>query len=78
MTSYRRRIGMQDTGHRKAIGGIGETQRYTDTTGKAVDLDMNYKHAWQLDDGSIVQTNDALFNPMQTFGKTGTELDPER
>lgn len=76
MASFQRRGAMSDAGQSASVRGIWETQRYADTSGNPIELDMHYKHAWELDDGSVVQTDDALFNPMQTFGEAGTELEP--
>ncbi|BET65310.1 hypothetical protein ASA1KI_02280 [Opitutales bacterium ASA1] len=75
MAAYRQRSASQEESQRRALGGLWETQRYADASGGTVDLDMHYRHAWRLDDGSIVQTNDALFSP-STLGETGTRLEP--
>lgn len=44
--------------------------------GGTVELDHTYDHAWQLNDGTYVLTDDASFNPYAVFGQDGQELRP--
>ena len=39
-----------------------------------VELHSGYKHAWRLDDGTYVLTNDHMFNPAKATGQFGEEL----
>ena len=39
-----------------------------------VELDSGYAHAWRLDDGTYVLTNDHMFNPAKTTGQFGEKL----
>ncbi len=72
--SWKRREGMRDAGHAKSVNGIWEVQPWQSASGKTVLLNQNYAHAWQLQNGSIVMTNNANFNPMQSLNQTGQEL----
>ena len=42
--------------------------------GGTVQLDNTYEHAWQLNDGTYVLTNDHMFNPVKSTGQFGEEL----
>lgn len=55
---------------------IRDVQTYDDPKsdlGK-VELDSGYAHAWRLDDGTYVLTNDHMFNPAKTMGQFGEEI----
>lgn len=75
--SWKRREGMKDAGHASAVNGIWEVQNYQTSQG-VVALSQNYSNTWELQNGTLVQTNDANFNPMQTFNEFGTQLAPTR
>ena len=72
--SWQRRQAMQDAGHEKTINGIWEVQPWKTPSGGTVLLNQNYNHAWQLQNGSIVLTNNANFNPVQATNQTGQQL----
>lgn len=72
--SWKKRQGMKDAGHEKDINGIWEVQPWQTSSGDTVLLNQNYDHAWELDNGSIVMTNDANFSPMDAFNQTGQQL----
>ncbi len=72
--SWKKREGMRDAGHAKSINGIWEVQPWKTPSGNTVMLNQNYNHAWQLQNGSIVLTNNANFNPMQTYNQTGQQM----
>lgn len=73
--SWKRRQGMSDAGQAKSVENIWETTRYNTAEGP-VALSQNYNNAWQLNDGSFVLTDDNFFNPDQTFGQSGQQLEP--
>lgn len=73
--SWKRREGMKDAGQAKLVHGIHETRRFHTPNGQ-VTLSQNYNHTWRLKDGTYVQTDDAHFNPVQTFGQFGERLRP--
>lgn len=72
--SWKRREGMQDAGHASSVNGIWEVQPWQTSSGNTVLLNQNYNHAWEMQNGSIVLTNDANFNPMQSLNQTGQEM----
>lgn len=54
---------------------IREVQPYYDPVrGGAVEVDQNYRYLWRLSDGSYFQTNDPNFNPYQSLGMDGQQL----
>lgn len=75
--SWKRREGMNDAGQSAAVNGILEVENFQTSQG-AVALSQNYANTWELGNGVLVQTNDANFNPMQTFNEFGTQLAPTR
>lgn len=69
---YRERSAIQDRGHRETIESIRGVETYNDpVNGGTVQLDNTYSHAWQLDDGSYVLTNDNFFDPNAGYGVGG-------
>lgn len=72
--SWKKREGMRDAGHAKSVNGIWEVQPWKTPSGNTVMLNQNYNHAWQLQNGSIVLTNNANFNPMQAYNQTGQQM----
>lgn len=58
----------------EAIRGV---ETYNDPYhGGTVELDHTYENAWQLNDGSYVLTNDAMFQPFRDLGVDGQKLQP--
>jgi len=58
----------------EAIRGV---ETYNDPYyGGSVQLDSSYNHAWQLNDGTYVLTDDPSFNPYRVFGQDGQQLRP--
>ena len=60
-----------------AIRGI-ENYRDPMATGGQVELSNQYNHAWRLQDGSYVLTDDASFQPLPTLGVSGQPLSATR
>lgn len=75
--SWKRREGMRDAGQAKSVNGIWEVQPWQTNSGGTVLLNQNYNHAWELGNGSIVLTNNANFNPMQSLNQTGQAMRPQ-
>ncbi len=71
--SWQRRNGMNNAGQQRSIDGIREVQPWQTSNG-TVRLSQNYNHAWELQNGNLVLTNNANFNPMQTFNQFGEAL----
>ena len=74
--SWKRREGMNDAGHASSISGVWETQGFQTPDGGQVSLPMHWDHAWQLQDGSIIMTDDQFYNPVQQDGQFGEQLVP--
>jgi hypothetical protein len=61
----------------EAIRGV-ETYNDTDAPGGTVELSHLYDHAWRLNDGSYVLTNDVNFDPWRDLQVEGRRLEPTR
>lgn len=71
---YSDRTASQDRMQRETVEAILGVETYSNTSGDPVQLDHTYKQAWELRDGTYFLTNDPSFNPYQTFGIDGTQL----
>lgn len=62
------------------VNAIREVQNYSSATapGGQVELSNQYNHAWQLQDGSYLLTDDPNFQPQQALGVSGQLLAPVR
>lgn len=58
----------------EVIRGV-ETYNDPDAAGGQAELSNLYDHAWRLNDGSYVLTNDASFDPYRALGQDGKKLD---
>lgn len=66
----------QDRMQREASEAIRGTETYNDPYhGGTVELDNTYEHAWQLNDGTYVLTNDPSFEPYRFTGQDGRRLE---
>lgn len=54
---------------------IRGTETYNDPSGGTVQLDNTYDHAWALDDGSYILSNDSGFDPGKDLGLSGSRLE---
>ncbi len=74
--SYEMRNRIQDRMHRKFSEAIRGVETYDDPmspTGQ-VQLNNQYRHAYRLNDGTYVLTDQESFNPYAVFGQGGTKL----
>ncbi|MCG8274121.1 hypothetical protein MIC97_21805 [Aquamicrobium sp. NLF2-7] len=74
INGYNERMAIQDRTHRETMEAVRGVETYLDTSGQPVQLDYNYRNAWQLADGSYFLTNDAGFDPNRTFNMDGRQL----
>ena len=63
---------------REFIEYLRDVETYSDweAPGGTVALSSFYDQAWKLEDGTYVLTSDPSFNPYQTFGISGQQLNP--
>lgn len=61
----------------KVLRGV-ETYADRDAPGGTVDLSHRYNHAWRMNDGTYVLTNDASFEPYRDLGMEGRRLEVAR
>lgn len=54
---------------------IRGTETYDSPGGGTVQLDNMYEHAWEMNDGSYILTDDASFNPEKDLGLSGSKLE---
>lgn len=72
---FQNRSNMTDRGQRESVEMIHGVETYNDPyNGGTVQLDNSFNHAWQLDDGSFVLTNDEFYQPGQNLGMGGRRL----
>ncbi len=66
----------QDRNHREFGEAIRGQETYDDSNaaGGRVELSNFYDHAWRLNDGTYVLTNDVGFDPWKNLGVEGTRL----
>ena len=76
--SWRKQNEASDRGNREFSEYIRDVETYNDPSGGTVELDSTHEHAWQLDDGTYVTTDDPSFNPYETYGQGGQELEVTR
>lgn len=55
---------------------LRDVETYDDpmSSTRQVELDSSYEHAWRMDDGTYILTNDHSFNPVEVYGQFGEEL----
>jgi hypothetical protein len=74
--SWRRYNESSDRMSRETSEAIRGVETYNDPyNGGTVQLDNSYEHAWQLNDGSYVLTDDPDFRPYSVFGQDGRQLE---
>jgi hypothetical protein len=73
---WEQRNAIQDRMHRESVEAIRGVETYNDPYyGGTVELDSTYEHAWQLNDGSYVLTDDPSFEPYRYTGMDGRRLE---
>jgi hypothetical protein len=76
---YQSRQAIKDRGFEKTIQGIQEVATYSNTGEQTqVVLPDTHKHAWQLNDGTYILTDDVDFKPFRDVGIDGSELEQLR
>jgi hypothetical protein len=79
MQTYRNSTASGDYIQRESSEAIRGVETYNDNyNGGTVELDNNYQYNYQLENGDIVQTNDANYNVYQETGQFGAEMEPEQ
>lgn len=74
MTGYNERMAVNERSNREYMESVRGVETYLNTSGQPVQLDYNYKNAWQLADGSYFLTNDPAFDPHVVFNMDGRQL----
>lgn len=63
MRDWERREAASDANQRSFVQTIREVETWKDASGGAVDLSAGYQHGWSRPDGSVILTNNSLFDP---------------
>lgn len=75
--SFMKQQASSDYLQRETTEMIRGVETYNDPYhGGTVQLDNTYNNAWQLNDGTYVLTDDPSFQPFQSFGMDGVQLQP--
>jgi hypothetical protein len=65
----------QDRTQEKFVRAIRGVELYADpAAGRPVELPNTYDHAWRLQDGTYMMTDNPNFDPNVEFGVNGTRL----
>ncbi|WP_375203107.1 hypothetical protein [Hyphococcus sp.] len=76
METWRNQNASSDRIQRESSEAIRGVETYNDPyNGGTVELDNTYDNAWQLNDGSYVLTDDAMFEPYRDLGMDGQRLE---
>ncbi|MEO1082261.1 MAG: hypothetical protein AAFY29_22070 [Pseudomonadota bacterium] len=71
---WKKRDAMTSAGQSRSVDGIYERQAYSNTSGQTVYMPSAYSRSYQLPNDVYVGTNDTFFNPVQSTGQFGDEL----
>lgn len=63
MRDWERKQISSDASHDRFIQTIREVETWKDTSGGAVELSAGYQHGWSRPDGSVILSNNSLFDP---------------
>ncbi len=73
--SFQNRMAAMDRGSSQFSDMMLERENWRDTDGSRLNAPMGGDNMWRLDDGSYVSTNDHNFNPLESTGQFGTQLE---
>ncbi len=76
MEGWRAGQASQDRNHKANVQSLREVQSFRDPDGKEVELPNHYRHAWKLNDGSFVLTDDVNFDPQRDLRMRGQQMKP--
>lgn len=71
---HQSRMDAMDRGSQSWSDMMLERERWRDTDGGQVVAPMGGENLWRLDDGNYASTNDHNFNPLESTGQFGTQL----
>lgn len=66
-----------DASHRRFIQTIREVETWKDGSGNPVELSAGYSHGWSRPDGSIILTNNSLFDPAVELQQNWARMDKQ-
>ncbi len=67
---------MNDAGHANTVNMIQERRPWQTTTGATIYMPQEYQAVYQLPNQVYAGTNDPFFNPLQSVGEFGEQLQP--
>ena len=77
---WRERQAIMDKGHERFTRAIRGQEQYhdPDASGQRVELPNTYNHAWRLQDGTYLMTDNPSFDPYRDLGVDGRQLEVMR
>ncbi|WP_152610799.1 hypothetical protein [Ruegeria sp. ANG-R] len=73
--SFEDRAAAMERGSQQFSDMMLERDNWRDTDGSQLNAPMGGDNTWRLDDGSYVSTDDHNFNPLESTGQFGTQLE---
>jgi hypothetical protein len=74
MRDWERAQASSDAGRRRFIQTIREVETWQDASGSPVELSAGYSHGWSRPDGSVILTNNSLFDPAVEFQQNWSRM----
>ena len=74
MRDWERAQASSDAGQRRFIQTIREVETWKDASGSPVELGAGYSHGWSRPDGSVILTNNSLFDPAVEFQQNWSRM----
>lgn len=74
MRDWERSQASSDAGQHRYIQTIREVETWRDGSGSPVELGAGYSHGWSRPDGSIILTNNSLFDPAVEFQENWSRM----
>lgn len=78
MRDWERKQASSDASHDRFIQTVREVETWKDTSGGAVELSAGYQHGWSRPDGSIILTNNSLFDPAVELQQNWSRMEKQQ
>jgi hypothetical protein len=75
MRSWEKRQASSDASQSRFIQTIREVETWKTSDGQPVELGIGYSHGWSRPDGSIILTNNSLFDPAVALQQNWTRME---
>ncbi|HEX8457048.1 MAG TPA: hypothetical protein VF656_07115 [Pyrinomonadaceae bacterium] len=78
MRDWERSQASSDAGHQRFIQTVREVETWKDASGSPVELSAGYQHGWSRPDGSIILTNNSLFDPAVELQQNWSRMEKQQ